>query len=50
MDILLYAAIGMIGCMLGDCIGRIVFDKLDSGKLKLVIYIGMLISGILMIF
>lgn len=48
--ILLYAAIGVIGCMTGDCIGRLVFDRLDSGKLKRIIYIGMIISGILMFF
>ena len=49
-DLLLYAAIGMMGCMAGDSIGRIVFDKLDSNKLKYIIYIGMIISGILMFF
>ena len=48
--ILLYAAIGMIGCMAGDFAGRIVFDKLDSDRLKLIIYIGMIISGIMMFF
>ena len=48
-DILLYAAVGIIGCMAGDAIGRTVFDKLDSGKLKLIIYIGMIISGIVML-
>ena len=49
-NILVYAAIGMVGCMIGDFIGRIVFDKLDSDKLKLIIYIGMIISGIVMFF
>ena len=49
-DILTYAAIGMIGCMSGDFIGRKVFDKLDSNKLKSIIYIGMLISGVIMLF
>ncbi len=43
------AAIGFLGCMLGDLIGNCVFDKLDGKKLKLVIYIGMIISGVLMI-
>lgn len=47
-DILLYAAIGMIGCMTGDFIGKIVFDKLDSQRLKNIIYIGMIISGVVM--
>lgn len=46
---LLYAAVGMIGCFIGDFLGRIVFDKLDSNKVKFVVYIGMIISGILML-
>ncbi|MBQ8600011.1 MAG: sulfite exporter TauE/SafE family protein [Clostridia bacterium] len=49
-DIWLYSAIGMIGCMIGDFIGKKVFDKLDSDKLKKIIYIGMIISGIVMFF
>ncbi len=49
-DILIFAAIGIVGCMAGDSLGRLVFDKLDSQKLKLVIYIGMIISGIAMFF
>ena len=49
-DILIYSAIGMLGCLIGDFIGKIVFGKLDSNKLKLVIYIGMAISGIVMFF
>ena len=48
-EILLLAAIGVIGCMTGDGIGRIVFNKMDSAKLKRIIYIGMIISGIMMI-
>ena len=46
--ILLFAAIGVIGCMAGDGIGRIVFNKLDSEKLKRIIYMGMIISGVMM--
>lgn len=49
-DILLYAAVGLIGCMAGDTVGKIVFDKLNSDKLKRIIYIGMIISGIVMFF
>lgn len=48
-QILLYAAVGLVGCLLGDFLGRLVFDRLDSAKVKRVIYIGMIISGILMI-
>jgi len=46
---IVYAVIGLVGCMIGDMLGKLVFDKLDSEKLKLVIYIGMIISGIWMI-
>lgn len=49
LEILLYAALGMVGCMTGDFVGKKLFDKLDSKKLKRVIYIGMLLSGILML-
>lgn len=49
-DILILSAIGMVGCMIGDFVGKIVFDKLDSEKLRNVIYIGMLISGAIMLF
>ncbi|MBQ4109264.1 MAG: sulfite exporter TauE/SafE family protein [Clostridia bacterium] len=48
-DIIIYALIGITGCMLGDFAGRLVFNRLDSKKLKLIIYIGMLVSGIIMI-
>lgn len=49
MQVLLFAAVGIFGCMIGDFIGRRVFDKLDLHKLKLIIYMGMIISGVLMI-
>lgn len=48
-QILIYAAVGVLGCMAGDCFGRIVFDKLDANRLKRVIYIGMIISGVVML-
>ncbi|MBE7011773.1 MAG: sulfite exporter TauE/SafE family protein [Ruminococcaceae bacterium] len=48
-NILIYAAIGMVGCMIGDSIGRLVFKRLDSAKLKMVIYTGMILSGIIML-
>jgi uncharacterized membrane protein YfcA len=49
-QLLLYAAIGMIGCMAGDFLGRKVFHKLNAARLKKVIYGGMIVSGILMLF
>lgn len=47
--ILLPAAAGLLGCLLGDWLGTKVFHKLDSKRLKQVIYIGMILSGIIMI-
>ncbi len=48
-EVLIAAAIGLVGCMAGDLLGRLIFDKLDGAKLKKIIYAGMIISGILMI-
>lgn len=49
-SVLLYAAVGAVGCLAGDFLGRIVFDKLDGDKLRRIIYIGMIISGVMMLF
>lgn len=46
--IIIYAVIGMIGCMLGDLLGKLIFERLNSETVKKIIYIGMIISGILM--
>ncbi len=48
--LILLAAVGMIGCMIGDFIGKKVFARLDGNRLKKIIYIGMILSGILMVF
>lgn len=48
--VILYSAIGILGCFVGDSLGRKVFDRLDSAKLKKIIYIGMIISGVVMFF
>ena len=47
--LLVYALIGMLGCMVGDFIGAKVFNSLDGKKLKIIIYVAMIISGIFMI-
>ncbi|MBO5868050.1 MAG: sulfite exporter TauE/SafE family protein [Oscillospiraceae bacterium] len=47
--VLLFAAIGWIGSYIGNQLGTLVFDRLDGAKIKKIIYIGMIISGILMI-
>lgn len=43
------AAVALIGLALGDRLGNKVFDKLDADRLRKVIYVGMLFSGMLMI-
>lgn len=48
-QILLHAGVGAIGCLAGDWLGRMVFNRLDVEKLRRIIYIGMIISGILMV-
>ncbi len=49
LKLLLYALIGTVGCIIGDFLGKLVFNRLDGNKIKKVIYIAMIISGILMI-
>ena len=48
-DILLMSLVGLFGCLIGDFLGKGVFDKLDGEMLKRIIYIGMIISGVVMI-
>ena len=48
-EVLLSAAVGVVGCMLGDALGKRVFDRLDAKKLKRIIYAGMILSGMMMI-
>ena len=50
MGVLTYAAVGILGSMAGDLLGGRVFDSLDSDKLKRIIYIGMIVSGFIMLF
>ena len=47
-QVLICAAVGMVGCMTGDFLGKLVFDKLDTKKMRTIIYIGMIISGIVL--
>ena len=49
-DIWPFVVAGVLGSYVGNFIGKKVFDKLDSKKLKTIIYIGMIISGIVMLF
>jgi uncharacterized membrane protein YfcA len=49
VEILIYAVIGLVGCMIGDFIGKFVFNKLNANALKYIIYIGMIISGVVIL-
>lgn len=49
LEVVIYSAAGLIGCLIGTRIGSKVFERLSGEKLKQVIYVGMIISGVLMI-
>lgn len=49
LELIIYSAIGAVGCLIGDLIGIVIFNKLDGAKLKKIIYVGMVISGAIMI-
>lgn len=47
--ILFSTAVGLAGCALGNAAGAMVFHRLNSRRVKQIIYIGMIVSGALMI-
>jgi uncharacterized membrane protein YfcA len=48
-QVLMFAAAFVIGAFCGDAIGRGVFKKLDGAKVKKLIYLSMMLSGIVMV-
>lgn len=48
-QVLLFTAVGLVGCFFGDLAGRKLFKKLNANVLKRIIYIAMILSGIVMI-
>lgn len=46
--VIIYSIIGFIGSVIGNFVGQHVFDKLQPQKLKQIIYLGMIASGIVM--
>ena len=50
LETVYYFLIGSIGCVIGDFLGKLVFNKLNAKKLRIIIYIGMILSGIVMLF
>lgn len=47
-SLIVYTLCGLVGCLFGDILGKKVFDKFNTDMLKKVIYVGMILSGILM--
>ena len=48
-QVLLYAAVGWLGSLIGNTLGGLVFSKINTQTLKKIIYIGMIVSGMIMI-
>ncbi len=44
-----YLAVSLVGWVLGDTLGSAVFSRLNGDALKRIIYIGMIVSGVLML-
>ena len=49
-QVIAYSAIGLVGILIGNFVGKCVFDKLNSKRLRQLIYVGMIASGIVMLF
>lgn len=49
LEVIIYAFVGFLGSVAGNMVGKIVFDKLKAEKLRQIIYLGMIVSGIIMI-
>ncbi|MBE7052944.1 MAG: sulfite exporter TauE/SafE family protein [Ruminococcaceae bacterium] len=50
IEVIVYSAVGFLGSIVGNFIGKKVFEKLNSKMLRQIVYIGMIISGVIMIF
>lgn len=48
-EVIVCSAVGFIGSIAGNVAGKYVFDKLNTKRLRQLIYIGMIISGVIMI-
>ena len=49
LEVVGYSVIGFVGSMLGNFVGKQVFDKLNRQRLRQLVYFGMIISGIVMV-
>ncbi len=50
LEVIICSVIGFIGSIVGNFAGKHVFNKLNTKRLRQVIYFGMIISGIMMFF
>lgn len=48
-EVVVYSVIGLAGSMVGNFIGKHIFDKLNGQRLRQLVYFGMIISGIVMV-
>lgn len=48
-EVLMLTAVGIVGCAAGNFLGSLVFDRLNANMFRRVIYIGMIVSGVIMI-
>lgn len=49
LEVIVYSVIGFIGSIVGNLVGKQVFNKLNTQKLGQIIYFCMIISGIIMV-
>ena len=49
-EVIAYSATGLVGSLIGNFIGKCIFNKLNSKRLRQLIYAGMIASGIVMLF
>lgn len=48
-NVTVYSAVSLIGILVGDRLGALVFHRLDAEKFRKTIYVGMILSGALML-
>jgi len=48
-EVVVYSVIALGGSMVGNFIGKHIFDKMNGKRLKQLVYFGMIVSGIVMV-
>lgn len=49
LSVLLDFGVSLVACLFGNFLGRLLFDRLNPDVLRLIIYVGMAISGVIML-